>query len=160
MCSLLRILPRALTRPVSCATPGRRRQACSRHTVDTSLSGSEWPASVPRLPRRALLFLAPAIPRACPVFVILIHSHVAVCMLARSPERPSTAEVATGSFPPPPLRLHPGGCEPGSRAGVAPTEVPRLSRRSVAPADDTSQEMPAACPLKACNAPVTTIDIV
>jgi hypothetical protein len=41
---------------------------------------------------------------ACSAF-----THVTACMLAKSPRRPSTSEAPTASFPPPPLRLLPGG---------------------------------------------------
>jgi hypothetical protein len=38
--------------------------------------------------------------------------HVTACMLAKSPKRPSPPEAPTASFPPPPLRLLPGGANP------------------------------------------------
>ncbi len=41
---------------------------------------------------------------ACSAF-----THVTACMLAESPKRPFTPEAPTASFPPPPLRLLPGG---------------------------------------------------
>src|SRR6266566_175396 len=51
--------------------------------------------------------------------------HVTACMLAKSPTRPSTPEAPTASFPPPPLRLLPGGANqfPGgtfTRSELAP----------------------------------------
>src|SRR5512142_2605899 len=52
-------------------------------------------------------------------------------MLAKSPKRPSTPEAPTASFPPPPLRLLPGGANqfPGgafTRSGPAPFHGARI----------------------------------
>ena len=57
---------------------------------------------------------------ACSAF-----THVTACMLAKSPKRPFTPEAPTALFPPPPLRLLPGGANqfPGgtfTRCGPAP----------------------------------------
>jgi hypothetical protein len=52
--------------------------------------------------------------------------HVTACMLAKSPERPSTPEAPTASFPPPPLTIASGWSEPSSRAGLSPAVDQRL----------------------------------
>ena len=46
--------------------------------------------------------------------------YVTACMLAKSPKRPSTPEAPTASFPPPPLRLLPGGANPVPGVGIEP----------------------------------------
>src|SRR5262245_12614577 len=63
---------------------------------------------------------------ACSAF-----THVTACMLAKSPTRPSTPEAPTASFPPPPLRLLPGGANqlPGgtfTHSGPAPFHGARV----------------------------------
>jgi len=62
-----------------------------------------------------------------------VFTYVTACMLAKSPRRPSTPEAPTASFPPPPLRLLPGGANqfPGgtfTRGGLAPFTAHALSR--------------------------------
>ncbi len=68
---------------------------------------------------------------ACSAF-----THVTACMLAKSPKRPSTPEAPTASFPPPPLRLLPGGANqfPGgtfTRSGPTPFHGAREIGRRV-----------------------------
>ena len=56
--------------------------------------------------------------------------HVTACMLAKSPKRPSTPEAPTASFPPPPLRLLPGGANPVPGRDFHPQSTSAFSRRT------------------------------
>src|SRR5215469_15597224 len=51
-------------------------------------------------------------------------------MLAKSPQRPSTPEAPTVSFPPPPLRLLPGGANPVPGRDFHPQSTSAFSRRT------------------------------
>ena len=62
---------------------------------------------------------------ACSAF-----THVTACMLAKSPKRPSTPEAPTASFPPPPLRLLPGGANPVPGRDFHPQSTSAFSRRT------------------------------
>src|SRR5207248_7037544 len=52
------------------------------------------------------------------------------CMRAKSPKRPSTPEAPTASFPPPPLRLLPGGANPVPGRDFHPQSTSAFSRRT------------------------------
>ena len=56
--------------------------------------------------------------------------HVTACMLAKSPKRPSPPEAPTASFPPPPLRLLPGGANPVPGRDFHPQSTSAFSRRT------------------------------
>jgi hypothetical protein len=62
---------------------------------------------------------------ACLAFI-----HVTACMLAESPKRPFTPQAPTASFPPPPLRLLPGGANPVPGRDFHPQSTTAFSRRT------------------------------
>jgi len=55
--------------------------------------------------------------------------YVTGCMLAKSPKRPPTPEAPTASFPPPRLRLLPGGAKPVPGRDFHPQSTSAFSRR-------------------------------
>jgi hypothetical protein len=55
---------------------------------------------------------------------------VTAYMLAKSPKRPSAPEAPTVSFPPPPLRLLPGGANPVPGRDFHPQSTSAFSRRT------------------------------
>jgi hypothetical protein len=88
--------------------------------------GDGWITLDNLTPGQAVKFQTTVHALGTPASVELVANSVPAELHAKSPKRPSTPEAPTASFPPPPLRLLPGGANPVSRAGLSPAVDQRL----------------------------------